>query len=312
MKKTKITFTFALGILLTSVLISNVSNAILASDILEVGATSYVDGELYLDTAVAADKLQAYVTITVVRLFNPTGIIDQVIQFEVRIRPVEPYGFGFLDTPTEIRLQFLVFTNNRSTIMLAELFVQNATESIEMTVLHEPSYDGMLKPENRRITFANGTTAIAGSLDTADPMYLLLEAFSDLSNDFLFWHIYTILAISPTAVVGDDISYNPNLGKVIGTPAVTTCEDDSYDAILVEYYYTGLFSKHGDAYEVHAYYEAASGLLIQIFEFIEQGTITWKFIPCKLNTVVVPFPTVTVILGIAVIGLITLYIRKKK
>jgi len=303
MKKTKITFTFALGILLTSILISNVSNAILASD---------VQGELYLDTAVASDKLQAYVTITVVKLFNPTGIIDQVIQFEVKIRPVEPYGFGFLDAPTEIRLSFLVFTNNRSTIMLAELFVQNATESIEMTVLHEPSYDGMLKPDNRKITFANGTTALAGSLDTADPKYLLLEAFSDVSNDFLFWHKFTILAISPTAVVGDDISYDPNLGLVIGTPAVTTCEDDSYDSILVEYYSTGLFSKHGDAYEVHAYYEAASGLLIQIYEFIEQGTVAWKFIPCKLNTVVVPFPTVTVILGIAVIGLITLYIRKKK
>ncbi len=312
MKKIKITLTIVLGILMTSVLVSNVSNAILASDVLEVGASSYVEGELYLDTAVAADKLQAYVTIAVTRIFNPGGILDQVIEFEIKIRPVEPYGFGILDDPTDIILKFLVFTNNRTTIILAELFVQNATESIEMTVLHETDYFAMLKPENRKITFANGTTAIAGSLDTADPKYLLLEQFSDISNDFLFWHKFTILAISPTAVLGDDISYDPTLGEVIGTPAVTTCEDDSYDSILVEYYNTGLFNKMGDAYEVHAYYEAASGLLIQIYEFIEQGTVTWKFIPCRLNTVVVPFPTISVIASLAVIGLIIVFIRRKK
>ncbi|MCE7742890.1 MAG: hypothetical protein GOP50_10585 [Candidatus Heimdallarchaeota archaeon] len=310
MKKIKLTFIFALGILITSVLISDVSNAILASDVLEVGATSYVEGELLLDTAAAADKLIAKVTITVTRLFTPTDITDKLIEFEVQIRPVDPYNFGFLANPTYIRLKFLVFNINRSTIMLTEYFVEDAFETIEMTVLHETTYEGMIKPDNRKITFANGTTALAGAIEHADPMYILLEQFSDLSKDFLFWHKFTIFAISPTAVVGDDISYDPNLGIVIGTPAVMACDDQAYDSIKVEYYETGLFNQWGDAYEVHAYYEAATGFLIKIEEFFDQGT--WKFIPCTLNTVVAPFPTVSVIVGIAVIGLVAYYFRKKR
>ncbi len=301
---------FAFGILLTSILFSNVSNAILASDQLDVGVNSYVEGKLLVETSVAGDELMAYVSIAVTKIFTPADISDKIIQFEVKIRPVVDYWIGFLEDPTEIFLTFLVFYDNRSTIMLGELIVVNGTEQIEMTVLHETTFEGMIKPDSRKITFANGTTATAGSLELADPMYILLEQFSDLSNDYLFWHKFTMFAISPTAVLGDDISYDPNLGLVIGTPAVTTSEGDSYDSILVEYYETGLFNKWGDAYEVHAYYEAASGFLIQVYERFDQGT--WKFIPSKVDTVVAPFPTAPVILGLAVIGLIAYYYRKKK
>ncbi|MHA1200244.1 MAG: hypothetical protein ACTSQF_13035 [Candidatus Heimdallarchaeaceae archaeon] len=311
MRKTKLIFIITFGILLTSVLFSNVSNAILASDVLEVGATSFVDGELFLETSVAGDKLIAKVVITVTRIFTPTDILDKLIEFEVKIRPIEPYTLGILDNPTDIILKFLVFNNNRSTIMLAEYVVQDAGNTIEMTVLHETSYAGMIKPDNRKITFANGTSAIAASLDHADPMYILLEEFTELSDYFLVWHKFTIFAISPTAVLGDDISYNPNLGLVTGTPAVITCEGDAYDAILVEYTDTGLFNPYfEDSNLVEAYYEAATGLLIEIHELNDQGT--WKFIPCKLTTVTAPFPTVSVIVGIVVIGLITVFYRKKK
>ena len=145
-------------------LLSNVSNAILASDQIEVGTGTSVEGKLLIDTAVAADTLQAYVTITAKKLFTPIDIPDKLIQFEIIIRPVEYYGFGLIEDPTDIRLIFLVVYNNRTTIMLAELFTSNGTESIEMTVLHETKFADMTNPDNRKITFANGTTALALSL----------------------------------------------------------------------------------------------------------------------------------------------------
>lgn len=310
MKKIKPLFIIVVSIFLTSILFSNIANAILASDQLEVGALSKVEGKLLIDTVVASDQLVAYVTISVPKIFTPTDILDKLIQVEVVIRPVTDYGFGFIEDPTDIRMVFLIFYDNRTTIMLAEFYSANSTESIEMTVLDETKYADLTNPDNRKITFANGTTALAGSLEHADPKYILLEQFSDLSNDYLFWHKYTLFAISPTAVVGDDISYDPNLGIVISTPAVTTTNGDSYDAILVEYYDTVLFNDWATAYEVHVYYEAATGFILQVYEYLDQGT--WKFIPGTVDVVKTPFPTAPVILGIAAIGLVTLYLRKKK
>ncbi len=310
MKKIRIITTVTLSILLTSILLSNVSSAILASDQLEVGAGTTVEGKLLLDTSVAADKLQAYVTMTAKKIFTPTDILDKLIQFEIIIKPVEYYGFGLIENPTDLRLIFLVFYDNRTTIMLAELYTSNGTESIEMTVLDETKFVDIINSDNRKITFANGTTALAGSLEHADPKYILLENFSLISDSYLFWHKFTLFAISPTAVLGDDISYDPNLGLVVGTPAVTTSNDDSYDAIHVEYYDTLLFNTWGEAYEVHAYYEASSGFLIQLYEQLDQGT--WKFIPGTINIVSVPFSIESVIIGLVVLGLFAIFYRKKK
>jgi len=310
MKNRKLIFILVIGTLLASLLGSNISNAILASDQLEVGATSFVRGELYLETAVAGDKLMSEIAIVADKIFTPSDIPDKLIEFEIKITPIEPYDIGFLDNPTEIRLTFLVFYDNRTTIMLAELFIANAADSIEITVLHEATYEGMTKLGNRKITFANGTSYLAADLDAADLEYQLIEEFTDMSDNYLAWHKYTILAISPTAVIGDDISYDPSLGLVTGTPPVITCEGDGYDAILVEYTSTGLFNPWEDAYQVEAYYEAASGLLIQIYEYVDNGI--WKFIPCTLDTKRAPFPTATVILGITAIGLIAYLYRKKK
>ncbi len=311
MKKKQLTFIFAFSVLLTSILVSNVSNAILASDQLEVGVNSFVEGKLLLETSVAGDELMAYVSIAVTKIFTPTDITKKIIQFEVKLQPVVGYESNLLENPTEFIATHLVFFDNRSTIMLGEFVVTNATEQIEMTVLHETKFADMTNPDNRKITFANGTSALAGSLEHADPKYIMLEEFSDMSDFYLLIYKYTMLAISPTAILGDDISYDPNLGLVIGTPAVTTSEGDSYDAILVEYTDTLLFNSWTAAYEVHAYYEAATGLLIQLYERLDQGT--WKFIPSKVDTVIAaPFPSATVILSIAAIGLITVYFKKKK
>ena len=310
MKKIRLLFIFAIGTLLTSILVSNVSNAILASDVLEVGATSYARGELFLESAAAGDKHIADIAIVADRLFTPSDIPDKLVEFDIKINPIEPYGFGFLDDPTEIILTFLVFNDNRTTIMLAEFFVQNSTESIKISVLHETTYEGMTKEANQKITFANGTTSLAADLDVIDPMYEYILMFRNLSDEFLAFHKYTILAISPTAIPGDDISYDPSWGLVTGTPPVITCEGDGYDAILVEYSNTKLFNPYGEVLQVEAYYEAASGLLIQIYEFTDNDI--WKFIPCKIDTKRAPFPTLSVIVGIAVLGLIAIYYRKKK
>ena len=311
MKKIKLTCIFAFSILLTAILVSNVSNAILASNQLEVGVNSFVEGKLLVETSVAGDELMAYVSITVTKIFTPTDITDKIIQFEVKIQPVVDYESNFLENPTEFRATHLVFFDNRSTIMLGEFVVTNATEQIEMTVLHETKFADMTNPDNRKITFANGTSDLAGSLDHADPKYIMLEEFSDISGFYQLVYKFTMLAISPTAVLGDDISYDPNLGLVIGTPAVITSEGDGYDSILVEYTDTLLFNSWTSAYEVHAYYEAATGLLIQLYERLDQGT--WKFIPSKVDTVIAaPFSTATAILSIVVIGLIAVIYKKKK
>ena len=78
MKKIRIITIVTLSILLTSMLLSNVSNAILASDQIEVGTGTSVEGKLLIDTAVAVEKLQAYVTITAKKLFTPTDIPDKL------------------------------------------------------------------------------------------------------------------------------------------------------------------------------------------------------------------------------------------
>jgi hypothetical protein len=310
MKKIRTLFIILVSTLLLSLLLSNVSNAILASDQLEVGAGSKVEGKLLIDTAVATDQLVAYVTISVPKIYTPTDIPDKLILVEVRISTVTDYGFGFIEDPDDIRLVFLIFYDNRTTIMLAEFFSANSTDSIEMTVLDQLKYADLTNPDNRKITFGNGTTALAGTLEHADPKYILLEQFSDLSNDFLFWHKYTLFAISPTAVIGDDINYDPNLGLVIGTPAVTTSEGDSYDAICVEYYDTVLFNDWGTAYEVIVCYEAATGFILRVYEYLDQGT--WKFIPGVVDVTRAHFSTAAVILGIAAIGIIVLFKRKRK
>ena len=299
------------GILLFSIISSDLTKGILASDQLEIKVGSIVDGKLLISTSVAADVLQAYVTISDEKVFIPADISDLIVQIQVIIKPVEDYGFGLLEDPTELRLNFLAFYDNRTTIILGSLYTENATESIEMTVLHETKYFDMINPDNRKITFKNGTTALAGSIEHADPKYILLEEFSLISDSYLNLIKWTIFAISPTAVIGDDISYTPVLGLVIGTPAVTTTNGDSYDAILVEYYDTRFFNTWGIAYEVHAYYEAATGFLVELHEELDQGT--WKFIPGTIDIVTgIPFAIEGVIVGLAAIGLIATYIRKRK
>ena len=311
MKKKAIISYLVAGLLFFSIISSDLTKGILATDQLEIKVGSIVEGKLLISTTVAADVLQAYVTISVEKLFTPLDISDPIVQIQLIIKPVEYYGFGLLEDPTELRLNFLTFYNNRTTIMLGSLYTENATESIEMTVLHEAKYIDMINPDNRKITFKNGTTALAGSLELADPKYLLLEEFSLVSDLYLKLIEWTIFAISPTAVIGDDISYTPALGLVVGTPAVTTTNGDSYDAIHVEYYNTAFFNTWGDANEVHAYYEAATGLLIQLYEELDQGT--WKFIPGTIDIVAgIPFAIEGVIVGLTAIGLIATYIRKRK
>ena len=141
--------------------------------------------------------------------------------------------------------------------------------------------------------------------------FTLLQDFSTMSGIYQLYYAWTIFAISPTAILGDDISYYSILGEVVGTPAVTTSNGDSYDSIHVKYQSTHLFSMWGPGPVVNAYYEAASGLLIQIFEEYDNGI--WKFFPGTITIVSgVPFSTTSVIIGLAVIGLITVFYRKKK
>ncbi len=316
MKRKAFISIFIVGFLITSILTADLSRGIIVSDQLALNNGAYVEGKLFYTNATVTDALVAYPTIKVENIYTPSDIPNKVIQilYSLDLTPGTIQYIDMMENEEKIEFTHLVFYDNRTTFMIGRLYMQNATESVEISVLDQTTYAGLTNLNNTKITYKNGTTYTYGNVLPNDAVYPLIAdvmlAFALLSYAFTLIYAWTILGISPTANVGDNINHVYVLGDVIDKPAVITSEGESYDSIHVLYQDSSLFGMW-NAPELHIYYEASTGLVLRVVE--TDNIETWEFVPCTVKlTSGIPFSTVGIVLGIAAIGLVAVIRRKKK
>jgi len=316
MKRKAFISIFIVGFLITSILTADLSRGIIVSDQLALNNGAYVEGKLFYTNATVTDALVAYPTIKVENIYTPSDIPNKVIQilYSLDLTPGTIQYIDMMENEEKIEFTHLVFYDNRTTFMIGRLYMQNATESVEISVLDQTTYAGLTNLNNTKITYKNGTTYTYGNVLPNDAVYPLIAdvmlAFALLSYAFTLIYAWTILGISPTANVGDNINHVYVLGDVIDKPAVITSEGESYDSIHVLYQDSSLFGMW-NAPELHIYYEASTGLVLRVVE--TDNIETWEFVPGTVKlTSGIPFSTVGIVLGIAAIGLVAVIRRKKK
>ena len=104
------------------------------------------------------------------------------------------------------------------------------------------------------------------------------------------------------------------MSSVIDKPTVITSNGVSYDTIHVKYDDTFTFALD-DLDEVDVYYEAKTGLLIRSIEKDTASDSQLEFLPSEVKIAragLIPFPITGIIVGFVAIGLIAVFIRKKK
>ncbi len=316
MKRKAFISIFLVGFLITSILTADLSRGIIVSDQLALNNGAYVEGKLFYTNATVTDALVAYPTIKVENIYTPSDIPNKVIQilYSLDLTPGTIQYIDMMENEEKIEFTHLVFYDNRTTFMIGRLYMQNATESVEISVLDQTTYAGLTNLNNTKITYKNGTTYTYGNVLPNDAVYPLIAdvmlAFALLSYAFTLIYAWTILGISSTANVGDNINHVYVLGDVIDKPAVITSEGESYDSIHVLYQDSSLFGMW-NAPELHIYYEASTGLVLRVVE--TDNIETWEFVPGTVKlTSGIPFSTVGIVLGIAAIGLVAVIRRKKK
>ncbi len=316
MKRKTFMSIFLLGFLITSILAADLSKGLIASDQLALNNGAYVEGKLFFTNTTVTDALVGYPTIKVEDIFTPSDIPDKVVQILLSIdltSEMLPH-FGMMENEEKFEFTHLVFYDNRTTFMIGRWYMQNATESIEISILDQTTYAGLTNLNNTKITYKNGTTYTYGNVLPNDAVYPEINdfmiVFALFSYGFSILYEWTLFGITPTANVGDQINFFDSLGVVIDKPAVVTSEGKSYDAIHVQYQDSSLFG-WWDAPELHIYYEASTGLILRVVE--TDNVKTWEFVPGVVKlTAGIPFSTLGIVLGIATIGLIAVIKRKKK
>jgi hypothetical protein len=317
---------FIMGFLVSSIIASDLSKAIVASDILELEKGDKVEGKLLYTNGTVTDKLVSYPTIAVEDVYTLTDIGMDVAQIkyalDIPVGSEDPLGMGDI---SDFEMTHIVLMDNRTTLLpAARLYFGNTTITFEANNVGPTTVDELFNFNKTILTLNNGTTYSYTWKEVQDDhpddlnflilmlVYLLLNA--GYSED---WK-YTLLGISPTANTNDNINYIEwqggllNLGLVIDKPAVTTSDGDSYDTIHVSYEYTSLFG-FWEAPEVHAYYEASSGLLIRMIE--KDGTEQYEFVPGTVTLGGIgftPYSTIGIIVSLVSVGILVLYKRKRK
>ncbi len=313
-KKTQLSIAL-LSLLVCSIMFADLTKGVLISDQLEVKNGSYVEGKVFKSNSTHTDELFSYTTITVENIFTTADTSEKLIQISIA-QDLQPDFYssyvGFLENTFKFEMTHLVFYDNRTTFLpMARIYLANTTESVEISLLGYTKISEMMDINNTKVTFANGTSYILGSASLA--IYSILSGYINYFSCFEYFlsieYEWTLLAISPIANIGDTVNYNSVLGNIVGKPAVTTSLGESYDTIQVKYVGTSLFGMW-DATEVNAFYDIETGFLIKIIE--EDSSVKYEFIPGEIKFgSALPFPTVGIVLGLAAIGLIAYYYKKK-
>ncbi|MHA2309739.1 MAG: hypothetical protein ACXABJ_10710 [Candidatus Heimdallarchaeaceae archaeon] len=325
MNRKKIFLTiFIMGFLVSSIIASDLSKAIIVSDKLVLDVGNSVEGKLLYTNASVTDYLVSYPSLIVEDIFTLTDVSLEVIQIkydlEIPTSGVDPLDIGDI---TDFEMTQLILKDNRTTILpAARLYFGNSTDNYEISVLGYTTAAEIYNFNNTKITFANGSSYIWGdyadSASIFDELGGLMFVYLLLNFGFGEFWTYSLLGISPTANVGDTVNYyntdtsTLDLGDVIDKPAVTTSDGDSYDTIHVLYEYNTVFG-FWDAPEVHAYYEASTGLLIRLIE--KDGTQQYEFVPGTVNIGGIgftPYSSLGIIVSLVSVGILVLYIRKRK
>ena len=317
-RKNKVLTIFILGVLISSVYFSALTKGAVAPDLLELTKDSYVKGKLLFTNSTHSDLLAANNEITVVNIVNFTDIALNMIQIRVSYDVVNDELLD-MEGIDHMHYTSLVLENNRTIgLPVVEYAISNSTYSMSASLLDETTVDGLMNFNNTKVTI-DGTTYIAGDVDSSHVKY---DEVSEIMLGFIFFNIgigyefnYTIYGISPQANVGDVINFGPpRLGSVIDKPAVITSNGDSYDTIHVKYDDTFTFALD-DLDEVDVYYEAKTGLIIRSIEKDTASSSQLEFQPSEINIAragLIPFPITSIIVGFLAIGLIAVFIRKRK
>ncbi|MHA1684863.1 MAG: hypothetical protein ACTSYD_00495 [Candidatus Heimdallarchaeaceae archaeon] len=323
MKKREIIFsTLIVSIILSSVFLTDLAKGLTVSDQLELKAGSYVEGKVYYSNSTVTDEFAYNLHIGVEKIINATDVNMNLILFNYIITAeTGDEALGLEDVGT-LELDALVFEHNRTTLLpAARMYMANSTFGVEISVLEGNSVEYWTNFNNTRITFDNGTSYRYGDMSSGDFGYteVSLYMFIYLIFNVALWTYqkWTLFAISPTANNGDKVHYynadsdTDSLGTVIDKPQITDLEGKTHDAIHVKYDGGAMITGFDD-YTVDAYYEAKTGLLIRSVE--TDGTETYEFSPSKvvIKTGLLPFPFVGVTVSLMAIGLLSLYLKKRR
>jgi len=306
-----------LGVIISSVYFSALTKGAVAPDLLEITKDSYVKGKLLYTNSSVADHLVSNNEITVVNIVNFTDIALNMIQIRVSYDVVDP---EFLDMEgiTHMDYTSLVLESNRTLAFpVVELTMSNSSFSAKASLLDETTVDGVTNLNNTKVTI-DGTTYLFGDVDVNHTKY---DEIIEIMLGLVFFNLalalefeYTIFAISPQANVADTINFSPSDGSVIDKPAVITSLGDSYDTIHVSYDDTFTLGLD-DVDEVEAFYDAKTGLLLRFIEKDTASSSQLEFQPSEVSIAragLIPFPFTGIIVGFLAIGLIAVFIKKKK
>jgi hypothetical protein len=262
--------------------------AIIASNQLELIKGSYVEGRLFYSNSTVNNLLVSYPKISVEGNIEPFDISHQLIKVRYRVDFI-PGVFNPLGNPYHdfIELTHVIFQHNRTTLLPAAKFATgNSTHYYEASVLEYNSVADMLNENNTKLTL-NSTSYYWRDVTPTHPYYFEL-------NDLMFtyfivnfmnirdYYKWTLLGISPTANVTDQINYvNTNtktdaLATVVAKTQISTLSGPIINATHVNYDYTSVFG-WWDNPNVDAYYEEETGLLVQMKE--SDGVIEYEFLP---------------------------------
>ena len=303
-----------LGLFVSSVYVADVSKAVLVTDQIDLVVGTYVNGKLLYTNTSVTDHLISYIDVEVEDAFVTTDTSDSYFKVKVSYS-IEDTIFFALGDFDAFEMTHVIAKLNRTDILPAgTLYMGNATFGVTMTTLHNTTAPGMLDYENNlKVTFDNGTEFLyataSPAIQSALDEYVIGWAIFNIGLS-PYW-IWTFLAISSTANIGDDISYDPVFGEVIGKPAVLLSSSDSYDSIHVLYDVPTWGFVFGGCSSLEVFYDARTGLAIKTIEHL--GTEKAEFIPTEVKNVVgIPFSTTAIIAALTVLGTLALIVRKRR
>ncbi len=316
MKRKNIILALAvLGLFITSIYVADVTKAVLATDQLDLIVGTYTKGKLLYTNSTVTDYLVSNIDVTVEDTFVTSDTADSIFLVRVAYERVA-FDTALVDFGEYTKLESLhtIAKVNRTDLPCGELYIGNSTFGARMSTLHNTTAYGLYQTDNVKVTFDNGTEYIFG--DIVSPAleaevgqyvlaWLLFNALADIT-----WQ-WTFLAITNTANVADDISYDPAYGTVIDKPALITSAGKSYDTIHVEYavptYGFGLYTTTS----LDVFYDARTGLILKSIETF--GSEKAEFIPVEVKNVKgIPFSTTAIVAALTVLSTLALIVRKRK
>ncbi len=316
-RKNKVLTIFMLGVLISSIYFSALTKGAVAPDLLELTKDSYVKGKLLFTNTSVADHVVADIEIQVVNIVNFTDLSMNMVQIRI-LYDIADNEFLGLDEVDHLDYTSLVLESNRTVAFpVVEFTMSNSSYYAKASLLDETTVDDVTNFNNTKVTI-DGTTYRFGDVDVNDTKY---DEIAEIMAGMLLFNlalglvfVQTVFAISPQTNVADTINFNPSMGSVIDKPAIITSLGDSYNTIHVKYDNTFTFGLD-DVGEVETFYEAKTGLLIRSIEKDTASDTSLEFLPSEVNIAragLIPYPITGIVVGFIAIGLIAVFIQKKK